>query len=144
MSAVRPLCLALLATMAVIPGARAQQPGDTARYVVLFSGRPAGSYTEWRSNGEIHSVYDYNDRGRGPHQVAVMRVGADGVPTSLTVVGPGYLKDTGDEKFTNASGTATWGSALGGFVAPAVLGNIIGGVIFVAMLNHGQVSTARG
>lgn len=46
--------------------------------------------------------------------------------------------------FVAASGTATWGSALGGFVAPAVLGNIIGGVIFVAMLNHGQVSTARG
>jgi len=46
--------------------------------------------------------------------------------------------------FVAAGGTATWTSALGGFVAPAVLGNIVGGVIFVAMLNHGQVSTARG
>jgi formate/nitrite transporter FocA (FNT family) len=46
--------------------------------------------------------------------------------------------------FGAASGLATWGAALGGFIVPAVLGNIIGGVIFVAMLNHGQVSTARG
>jgi formate/nitrite transporter FocA (FNT family) len=46
--------------------------------------------------------------------------------------------------FAAAAGTATWGAALGGFVAPAVLGNIVGGVIFVAMLNHGQVSAGRG
>jgi formate/nitrite transporter FocA (FNT family) len=46
--------------------------------------------------------------------------------------------------FVAASGSATWASALGGFVLPAVLGNIAGGVIFVAMLNHGQVSTGRG
>jgi formate/nitrite transporter FocA (FNT family) len=46
--------------------------------------------------------------------------------------------------YVAANGTATWGAALGGFVTPAVIGNIIGGVIFVAMLNHGQVSTARG
>jgi formate/nitrite transporter FocA (FNT family) len=26
---------------------------------------------------------------------------------------------------------------------PAVLGNIVGGVVFVAMLNHGQVSSKR-
>ena len=107
MSASRPLCLAVLATIAAFPSARAQQPGDTARYVVLFSGRSAGFYTEWQSSGELHSAFEYNDRGRGPHQEAVMRVGADGIPTALTVVGHGYLKDTVDEKFTNARGTAT-------------------------------------
>jgi formate/nitrite transporter FocA (FNT family) len=37
-----------------------------------------------------------------------------------------------------------WGYALGGFVIPAVLGNIVGGVIFVALLNHGQVAAERG
>jgi formate/nitrite transporter FocA (FNT family) len=43
--------------------------------------------------------------------------------------------------FMAASGYQTWGAAMM-FVVPAVLGNIVGGVTFVAMLNHGQVSTA--
>lgn len=42
-----------------------------------------------------------------------------------------------------ASGTAGWGSMLGGFVVPAVLGNAIGGVILVALLNHGQVTAGK-
>jgi formate-nitrite transporter family protein len=46
--------------------------------------------------------------------------------------------------FVAASGQASWGAAAGGFILPAVLGNIVGGVTFVAMLNHGQVSTSRG
>ena len=43
--------------------------------------------------------------------------------------------------FMAASAHATWVQA-GMFVLPAVLGNVVGGVTFVAMLNHGQVSTA--
>ncbi len=43
--------------------------------------------------------------------------------------------------FVAAGGHATWAAA-GMFILPAVLGNIVGGVTFVAMLNHGQVSTA--
>lgn len=42
-----------------------------------------------------------------------------------------------------ANGGAGWGSVVGGFIAPAVLGNIVGGVIFVALLNHGQVAAER-
>ncbi|HEV7703396.1 MAG TPA: hypothetical protein VGO46_03845, partial [Gemmatimonadaceae bacterium] len=91
-----------------LPRAAAQQPADTAHYVVLFSGRPAGEYREWWTNGELHSVYDYNDRGRGPHQEAVIKLGDGGVPTSVSIVGHGYLKDSVDERFTNSAGTATW------------------------------------
>ena len=90
------------------PRAAAQQSADTAHYVVLFSGRPAGEYREWWTNGDLHSVYNYNDRGRGPHQEAVVRVGAGGVPTSIAIVGHGYLKDSVDENFTTSGGTATW------------------------------------
>jgi formate-nitrite transporter family protein len=43
--------------------------------------------------------------------------------------------------FVAASGHATWAAA-GMFILPAVMGNVVGGVTFVAMLNHGQVSTA--
>jgi formate/nitrite transporter FocA (FNT family) len=33
-----------------------------------------------------------------------------------------------------------WGAALGGFILPAILGNIAGGVSLVALVNHGQVA----
>ena len=42
--------------------------------------------------------------------------------------------------YAASSGIASWLSAVGGFVIPALLGNIVGGVVFVAILNHGQVS----
>lgn len=96
--------------LALVPftSAHAQHATDTARYVVLFSGRPAGEYREWWSDGAIHSVYDYNDRGRGPHEESVLRLGDGGVPVSLSILGHGYLKDTVDEHFENSGGKATW------------------------------------
>jgi formate/nitrite transporter FocA (FNT family) len=45
--------------------------------------------------------------------------------------------------FAASSGLTTWLTAVGGFTVPAILGNIVGGVLFVAMLNHGQVSGKR-
>ena len=41
------------------------------------------------------------------------------------------------------SNNAGWGQMIGGFVVPALIGNIIGGVIFVALLNHGQVAADK-
>jgi formate-nitrite transporter family protein len=37
------------------------------------------------------------------------------------------------------TGAAGWGAMIGGFLIPAIIGNVIGGVVLVAMLNHGQV-----
>jgi len=42
-----------------------------------------------------------------------------------------------------ASGGASWGSMLGQFVVPAVIGNAIGGVLLVALLNYGQVAQEK-
>lgn len=42
-----------------------------------------------------------------------------------------------------AAGTASWGSMLGDFVFPSVLGNAIGGVLLVALLNYGQVAPQK-
>jgi formate/nitrite transporter FocA (FNT family) len=42
-----------------------------------------------------------------------------------------------------AAGDAGWGQALGGFVVPAVIGNAIGGVLLVALLNYGQVAADK-
>lgn len=45
--------------------------------------------------------------------------------------------------FEAMSGLNGWGHAIFGFVAPAVIGNIVGGVLFVALLNHGQVKADK-
>ncbi len=104
----RPLVAALALTTSIFARAAAQQSADTAHYVVLFSGRPAGEYREWWTKGELHSVYEYNDRGRGPHEEGVLRTGPGGVPISSSIVGHGYLKDSVDEHFSTAGGRATW------------------------------------
>ncbi|MGI9091409.1 MAG: formate/nitrite transporter family protein [Gemmatimonadaceae bacterium] len=42
-----------------------------------------------------------------------------------------------------AMGGASWGAMLGEFLVPALIGNIIGGVVLVALLNHQQVPSAE-
>jgi formate/nitrite transporter FocA (FNT family) len=42
--------------------------------------------------------------------------------------------------FRAASGGAGWGEMLSRFVLPSVIGNAIGGVVLVALLNYGQVA----
>lgn len=42
-----------------------------------------------------------------------------------------------------AGGHSGWGAVLGGFVVPSVLGNAIGGVLLVALLNYGQVAAEK-
>ena len=42
-----------------------------------------------------------------------------------------------------ATGDAAWAAMLGGFVTPAVIGNAVGGVLLVALLNHSQVRADR-
>lgn len=38
------------------------------------------------------------------------------------------------------TGAASWGAYFGGFLAPTLLGNILGGTMLVAVLNYGQVA----
>ncbi len=48
------------------------------------------------------------------------------------------------EVFTLAAmGQTSWGAALGSFTVPALLGNILGGVMLVAALNHAQVTAGE-
>ena len=42
-----------------------------------------------------------------------------------------------------AVGDAGWGTVSWSFELPAILGNILGGVVLVALVNHGQVSSSR-
>jgi formate/nitrite transporter FocA (FNT family) len=48
------------------------------------------------------------------------------------------------EAFYRATlGDATWSQMIFTFEVPAILGNVVGGVVLVALVNHGQVSKAR-
>jgi formate/nitrite transporter FocA (FNT family) len=40
-------------------------------------------------------------------------------------------------------GEASWGAAVGGFILPALAGNILGGVTLVAALNHAQATSGE-
>ena len=97
---------------ALLPGAaNAQQTPikpDTARFVILFSNRPAGHLKIWREGQEIVSDYEYNDRGRGPHITERMAANESGYITSAVIRGHSYFKDSVDERFTYANGTASW------------------------------------
>jgi formate/nitrite transporter FocA (FNT family) len=43
-----------------------------------------------------------------------------------------------------AGGVNSWAGMVGSFLVPALLGNIAGGVVLVALLNHGQAGGKRG
>src|SRR5215211_1060833 len=88
-----------------------QAPADTVRYTVLMAGRPAGVQKSWTdADGVRRFFFEYNDRGRGPRLEERVRLDASGVPTLLQTVGHGYLKDSVDERFSVASGRASWRS----------------------------------
>jgi formate/nitrite transporter FocA (FNT family) len=40
-------------------------------------------------------------------------------------------------------GEATWGQAVGGYVLPALIGNMLGGITLVAALNHAQATSGE-
>lgn len=40
-------------------------------------------------------------------------------------------------------GDATWGRAIGGFIVPALVGNVLGGLTMVAALNHAQATSGE-
>lgn len=45
--------------------------------------------------------------------------------------------------YAAVAGEASWGAVLGRFLAPAFIGNVIGGVALVAAINHAQVVSGR-
>ena len=53
------------------------------------------------------------------------------------------IAGTADVVFLVARGVETWTSYLIGFLAPALIGNMFGGLTLVAALNHAQVSAGK-
>jgi imidazolonepropionase-like amidohydrolase len=121
--------LALLPLAAAPARSQSAAPTDTARYVVLFSDRPAGYLKQWTSGGEQHTEYEFNDRGRGPHLVERVRVNERGLPIALEIAGHNYWKDSVIERFSMEGDAARWMNRVegptgaGGFaVAPRAAG----------------------
>jgi len=42
------------------------------------------------------------------------------------------------------TGAASWGHGIGGWLVPTLIGNIVGGLLLVAALNHAQVTSGGG
>lgn len=80
-------------------------------YKLFFADKQAGYFTSKRNeSGTYEFVFDYNDRGRGPHLKEEIQLNADGTISSLRVVGHNYLKDTVNEVFTISDNEASWKS----------------------------------
>ncbi len=97
-----------------IPCSSMAQNADTTQFTFLFSDRPAGFLKMWKAGAETVSEFEYNDRGRGPHVVERYTIDPAGLITRGTVVGHAYLKDSVDERYSYANGTASWNNSAEG------------------------------
>ena len=81
------------------------------RYSILFNGKTSGSEVDtYTPGGRVDSLYEFNDRGRGPKLTIHYRIGPDGLPLSTDITGVDYLKAPVDEHFAYAGGIASWKS----------------------------------
>jgi imidazolonepropionase-like amidohydrolase len=84
-------------------------PGDTVRYLVVSAGLKAGHEHVWRdADGTLHSMMEFNDRGRGPRIHTLVRVNEAGLPVQVMAEGVNYYKAPVRERFEVRDGYATW------------------------------------
>jgi len=78
---------------------------------LYFGDNAAGYYQSSRSaDGAYRFVFEYNDRGRGPHVEETIRLNEQGIIESLQITGHNYLKDTVNESFRLTAKEAAWKS----------------------------------
>ena len=106
---------AFVTTLAACAGItlRAQAPAalDSTTYTVLMASNVAGHQSVRRHGDSAWTAFEFNDRGRGPSVTQVVVIGANGVPTAMTITGHDYLKVPVSESFAVNAGTATWKNA---------------------------------
>ena len=92
-----------------LPEIPADIPKDAVIRMVLTDKTPSGEDAVWRSpDGTIHEFFQFNDRGRGPKIYTTYRLDANGLIESEESKGVDYMKSPIEERFTLASGEATW------------------------------------
>jgi imidazolonepropionase-like amidohydrolase len=106
-------CLLLLfSPSAVAAAVPTPSSPETLRYKIISNGSVAGRQVDtYSADGHVESVFEYNDRGRGPKIRATYVFGPDSVPTRADVTGVDYLKAPVDEHFFVEDGIARWRSS---------------------------------
>ncbi len=80
-------------------------------YSLFFGENEAGYFNSSRdAEGAYQFVFEFNDRGRGPHLEETVQLDGMGWIQSLHIVGHNYLKDTVNESFQLNEGRANWKS----------------------------------
>ena len=121
----KKLLLAILLLLASIPLAAQQAPKpaessnvppvpdyvpqDALRYSVLISGSKAGTEAVWKTaDGKIHTLSQYNDRGRGPKLEGEYVLDEQGLPKTVRIAGNDYLKSPVEETYIYDGNVAQW------------------------------------
>ena len=107
--------LVLAAFMLAIFAAPAIAAGEPRVHTVLLSGIESGEQVvEVDDDGTRRIHWSFNDRGRGPETVAVVRLDPRGLPVELKIEGVDYMKADAAESFTLAEGISRWQSTVDG------------------------------
>lgn len=111
------LAILLFAAISLQP-ANAQST-DSLSYDILFGDRQAGFAHIWQNDNETYqSIFEFNDRGRGPHLEESIQLDHNGLILKHTVKGHNYYKEPVDEVFEVRNGQAHWQSSVESGSAP--------------------------
>jgi imidazolonepropionase-like amidohydrolase len=92
-----------------VPAVPDYVPKDALRYSVILSGNKAGTEAVWKTaDGKIHTLSQYNDRGRGPKLDGEYVLDEQGLPKTMRIAGNDYLKSPVEETYTYDGNVARW------------------------------------
>jgi imidazolonepropionase-like amidohydrolase len=124
-----------------VPRLPADIPSRAELYSVLLMGNLAGQQVVWNaSDGTLHILFQFNDRGRGPKTTSILKLDANGLPLSETITGNDYLKSPVNEIYSLEAGTARWKNdneqGERKISAPAYYSGLNGAPFEIALLAH--------
>ena len=98
-------------TPGAVPPLPADIPGAAKHYSVSIMGLLVGQQAVWTApDRSLHIFYQYNDRGRGPKTISILKLDAKGVPVAESVSGNDYLKSPVHESYARSADVARWSS----------------------------------
>ena len=151
------LSVALLAQQSEspVPTLPSDVPKDAVVRITMTDLKPSGQDAVWKtSDGVIHELFQFNDRGRGPKIYTTYRIDPKGIVVSEESSGVDYMKSAVQEKFSINSGNAVWknqaenetqANAAGKFYIDLNGGPESGAILARALLkNDGQLPVLPG
>ena len=105
------LGLAVLITACSTPEQVEESSYAPMKYDIYFGDRLAGFQESWQEDdGTYRFIYEFNDRGRGPHYEERIKLNSKGIIEFQEILGHNYLKDTVAEVFQAVENEASWKS----------------------------------